>query len=108
MLYDLFIVNGRKSITHDLFHYLNPAALAFWIMSDGARTQNGLTLCTDSFTVKEVVLLMNILMIRYNLKCSMHMSAGLPRIYISAISMPHLREIVKPYMFSFSNYKLYQ
>ncbi len=77
-------------------------------MSDDARTHKGLTLCTDSFAVKEVILLMNILMIRYNLKCSMHMFAGLPKIYISTSSMLHLREIVKPYMFSFSNYKFYR
>jgi hypothetical protein len=105
-LYDLFIINERKSISEDLFHYLNPSALAFWIMGDGSRKNKGLLLCTDSFTIQEVVLLMNILIIKYNLKCTLHMSAGLPRIYISPTSMPTLRKIVDPYMVPFSKYKI--
>lgn len=43
-------------------------------MGDGSRKNKGLLLCTDSFTIQEVVLLMNILIIKYNLKCTLHKS----------------------------------
>lgn len=108
VLYDLFIENGIKIIREDLFHFLSPVALAYWIMSDGVSSQYGLTICTDSFTVKEVVRLINILKIRYDLNCSLHYYAGRPRLYIKADSMAKLRSIVNSYVIPFSTYKLYK
>lgn len=74
--------HGRKSIPVDIYYYLSPVALAYWIMSDGARYGKGMVLCTDGFTVVEVVRLMNVLIYRYEINCSLIYSAGLPRIYI--------------------------
>ena len=106
-LADLFILpNGRKGIKVDLFHYLTPKALAFWIMCDGHRTMGGLSLCTDSYTIQELVILINILIIRYDLKCTIHKAGNHHRIYISADSMAQLRTIVGPHMSPFSMYKL--
>jgi len=76
-------------------------------MSDGAYSHGGLILCTDCFTVSEVIILMNILMIRYSLKCTLQTAKGLPRIYISRSSMAQLRSLVKPHMQPFSAYKLH-
>lgn len=75
-------------------------------MSDGVSQQYGLLLCTDSFTVKEVVILINILIIKYDLDCSIHNHNGKPRIYIKANSMVKLRQLVNPYIIPFSTYKL--
>lgn len=105
-LHALFFIDGRKGITSELFHYLSPQALAFWIMGDGAYSSGGLILCTDCFSINEVVILINILTIRYGFKCTIHMAAGLPRIYISRDSMESLRKVVAPHMFPFSMYKL--
>lgn len=44
ILHNIFIINGKKIISPDLFHYLSPVALAYWIMGDGARKQKGLLL----------------------------------------------------------------
>lgn len=107
-LYDIFIVNGVKIISKDLFDLLTPRALAYWIMSDGVSNQYGLTICTDCFTVQEVVTLINILIIRYNLNCSIHYLRGNPRLYIKASSMENLRQLVLPRMIPFSQYKLYK
>lgn len=96
-------------------YYLSPVALAYWIMSDGARygrwyPEGGMV--TESptamygFTVVEVVRLMNVLIYRYEINCSLIYSAGLPRIYIRADNMDNLRSIVVPYMIPFSMYKL--
>ena len=75
-------------------------------MGDGLYSSGGLTLCTDCFTTYEVVILMNILTIRYGFKCTINKAAGNSRIYISRSSMENLRKIVSPHMFPFSNYKL--
>lgn len=108
LLYDLFMFNGIKKISPELFHHFNAIVLAYWIMCDGLSAQYGLILCTDSYSIKDVVTLMNILMLKFNLKCNIHYNKGLPRIYIAAESMDNLRPIVKPYMLPFSLYKLYK
>lgn len=105
-LYNIFIINGKKGIRPELFYYLSPRSLAYWIMSDGLSNQYGLTLCTDSFTVAEIVILINILKIKFNLDCNIHYYNKYPRIYIKANSMEQLRLIVNPYIIPFSRYKL--
>lgn len=106
-LYDMFYVEGIKVVPQEIFHLLSPVALAHWISCDGAGIkQGGLLLCTDGFTVPEVCKLMNVLMIRYGLNCTLQYYAGLPRIYIPAKDLGRLRLIVEPYMHQFSKYKL--
>ena len=42
-------------------------------MGDGTSCKNsGITLCTDSFSIEDIVRLMNVLILRYDLKCSTH------------------------------------
>jgi hypothetical protein len=105
-IYKLFIKNNVKVIKEELYHYLSPKALAYWIMSDGLSSQYGLTICTDSFTEREVILLINILKIRFDLNCSLHFLNKKPRLYIKADSMKKLRTIVDPFIITFSKYKL--
>jgi hypothetical protein len=50
-------------------------------MGDGAKRNKGITLCTDGFTFKEV--LMNNLKIKYNINSTMHIEKHKPRIYIN-------------------------
>jgi len=106
-LYDMFYVEGIKVVPQEIYHLLSPVALAHWISCDGAGIkQGGLLLCTNGFTVPEVCKLMNVLMIRYGLNCTLQYYAGLPRIYIPAKDLGRLRLIVEPYMHQFSKYKL--
>jgi len=76
ILYTLFIEDGKKIIREELYFYLSPIALAYWIMYDGysVSQQYGLLICTDNFSVLDVVRLINILKIRYDLNCSIHYS----------------------------------
>jgi hypothetical protein len=90
----------------DIYNLLTPVALAHWIMGDGQANRSGLTLCTDSFSIQEVVLLMNVLMVRYGLECTLRFNGDFPRIYIRSRSMPLLRTIVLPYMMPSMLYKL--
>lgn len=106
-IYDMFIIKGVKVVPQEIYDLLSPMALAHWIMSDGASIKNGgLLLCTDSYTVLDVYRLMNVLRIKYNLNCTLQFYGGLPRIYILVRDLPLLQSIIKPYMHSFSMYKL--
>jgi len=66
-LHKLFYVDGVKIVPADIFNLLTPLALAHWIQGDGSVRPGGLELCTDSFTIQDVVRLMNVLMVRYEL-----------------------------------------
>jgi hypothetical protein len=58
----------------------------------------GLIICTDSYTLPDILRLMNVLIIRYELECSLrYHTPTQPRIYIRQRSMPLLRSIVIPY-----------
>jgi hypothetical protein len=84
-IHQLFIENGVKIIPQDIFNMLDPVALAHWIQGDGKFVvSGGLRLCTDSYTIQDVVRLMNVLMVRYELKCTLHQSKeGQYQIFIS-------------------------
>jgi hypothetical protein len=81
VLYSLFYVNGVKVIPHNIYELLTPVALAHLIMGDGSVQRHGLILCTDSYTIPEVVRLLNVLMIRYRLDCTVRFhTSSQPRI----------------------------
>jgi len=40
-------------------------------MGDGTLKSEGIFICTDSYTIQDVVRLMNVLIIRYELKCTL-------------------------------------
>jgi hypothetical protein len=107
-LYSLFYSEeGVKVIPENIYELLTPVALAHLIMGDGSGSRHGLLLCTDSFTLPEVVKLMNVLIIRYQLNCTLRFHTSTqPRAHAREGSMPKLRGIVKPYMFSSMMYKL--
>jgi len=103
----LFYPNGIKAIPAMIFELLTPVALAHWIIGDGGARSSGLILCTNSFTIPEVVQLMNVLMVRYQIDCTMQLKLGkYPLIYIKESSMPRLRAIVLPHMVPSMLYKI--
>jgi len=107
-LYHIFYFNGVKIIPSNIFELLTPTALAHWICCDGSAKPGGLELCTDSYTIPEVVLLINVLIIKYRFDCTLRFHSGkYPRIYIPTKSMAILRSIVLPYMDPSMLYKLY-
>lgn len=107
-LHSLWYNEGKKIVPSDIYHYLTPVALGEWICGDGTAYASGLQLCTDSFSNQDVARLINVLIIRYRLDCSMQgYNTGKPRIYIKAKSMPLLREIVTPYIHPSMYYKIH-
>jgi len=104
-LYDMFIDKGKKRVPVDIYNELTPIALAHWIMCDGGFLHKGLILCTDSFDIKDVINLMNVLLIKYNISSTIHRSGNLPRIYISRKEIHKLVNIVNDHIIPFSKYK---
>ena len=74
---------------------LTPVAFAHLIQGDGGFKSKGIYLCTDSYTIQDVVRLMNVLIIRYELKCTLHKSSNNIgyRIYISRSSVSKVVEL---------------
>nr|YP_010714067.1 hypothetical protein P2X57_mgp35 [Fuscoporia gilva]WDD39630.1 hypothetical protein [Fuscoporia gilva] len=95
-----------KSITPELYHYIDYITIAHWIMGDGARRNKGVLLCTDCFTVNEVVLLMNILLIKYNIKSTIHFDNKKPRIFINKVELNKIKPFIKPYFVKRFYYKI--
>jgi len=109
-LHSLFYLKGVKVIPQNIYDLLTPVALAHLIMGDGNALHHGLIICTNSYSIQDVVKLMNVLMIRYGLECTMTLKKQNQKveymIYIRQNSMSLLRSIVKPYLCSSMLYKL--
>lgn len=109
-IYDLFYkVEGNKSyksVKLDLYHYLDYLALAHWIMGDGAKRNNGITLCTDNFTIQEVVLLINILMLKFDINPTMHKEKNKYRIYINNKDLNKILPFIKIHFVDSFLYKI--
>ena len=101
---------AKKLFLLIFINMLTPPALAHLIMGDGQASRLGLVLCTNSYSVKDVVRLMNVLMIRYRLECTIHLKRQNQKveylIYIREGSMTLLRSIVIPYLHPSMYYKL--
>ena len=107
-LYQSFYKNKIKIIPHNIYDLLTPIALAHWIMGDGAKRNKGLVLCTDSFSISDVVRLSNVLRIKYGLNTIITgFTNNKPRIYILPESMPNLIKLVKYYILKSFWYKLH-
>ena len=106
-IYTLFFSDYKiKVIKPELYDYLDYVAIAHWIMGDGAKRNKGITLCTDCFSYKEVVLLMNILKIKYNINSTIHKEKYKPRIYISNKELLKILPYIKPYFTKNFLYKI--
>ena len=105
-LHSLFYPQGVKVIPNNIYELLTPVALAHLVMGDGGAQKHGLTICTDSYKLVDVVRLMNVLMIRYRLDCTIRVPReNQYRIYIRQSSMRLLVSIVSPYIYSSMLYK---
>jgi len=107
-LHPLFYINNVKIIPEDIYNLLTPVALAHLIMGDGGFKSKGIYICTDSYTIQDTVRLMSVLIIRYDLKCTLHKASNEQgyRIYISRNSLYKVKKLVKSYFIPSMYYKL--
>lgn len=71
-LHPLFYPNGIKEIPQNIYELLTPIALAHLIMGDRVARPYGLQICTDSYSLPCTVRLMNAIIMRYGLDCTLH------------------------------------
>lgn len=107
-LHPLFYLNNVKIVPEDIYNLLTPVALAHLIMGDGGFKSKGIYICTDSYTIQDTVRLMNVLIIRYDFKCTLHKASNQHgyRIYISRNSLDKIKKLVKPHFIPSMYYKL--
>jgi LAGLIDADG DNA endonuclease family len=109
-MFNLFYnkVNGinKKTIKYDLIHYIDYRAIANWIMGDGSKRKKGIILCTDSFSIKEVILLNHILIIKFNLNSTIQKEKKFYRIYISGKDLMVIKPYILPYFVDHFLYKI--
>lgn len=106
-LYDMFYQGSKKLVPLDIYNLLTPMALAYWIMGDGlGNFWKGLYLCTDSFSNYDIVRLMNVLLIRYNLNSSLVTVSGKSRIYIPSTESNKINNLVIGYIHPSMLYKI--
>lgn len=94
---------AEKFVPQNIYDILTPIALAHWILGSGTKLHGrGLRLCIGSFNNHNLagVMLINVLIIKYRLECSIQLGIKKPWIYIYRSSMGTLETIVKPYMIS--------
>ena len=99
-IHRMFYNNGRKEIPGNIYEYLTPLALAVWIMDDGGFTNYGIRLATNSFKLKEVELLQDVIKSKYNLETTIQniYIKDQYSIYIQKKSVNNIRNIVGPYI----------
>lgn len=107
-LHSKFYHNGVKIIPENIYDLLTPVTLAHWIMGDGAVGKSGLTICTESYTPQEVVRLMNVLKIKYDVDSTVHARGKSFRIYFGKASTVKIYNIVKPHMCDSMLYKIWK
>jgi hypothetical protein len=72
-------------------------------MSDA---DNAIYLKTQSFTIKECVYIISILIHKFDLKCNIHLQRNQPTIYIYVKSMIQIRHKLVPFFLPSMIYKL--
>jgi len=104
---DLFIVNGKKTISPNIVNSISSRSLAFWAMDDGSLSESGFYFYTLSYSIEEHLILQKILIYKFNLETNVHKHGNKYKLYIKAKSMPIFRLIVFPYFIESFYYKLY-
>ncbi len=113
-IHSLFYFNGVKIIPTNLMEYLTPIAIAFWIMDDGGRYNEGTTLLsTHSFARADLELAVHVFKVKYNINTNI-INAGvtkqnIPRfkLVFQRNSMDTLRKLVASHIHPSMLYKVW-
>ena len=95
-----------KTIKPELLLYMDFIVLAHWVQGDGSKRNDGVTLCTDNFTLQEVVLLLNILTIKFDIFPTIHKDKKNFRIFIKNKDLIKIKPFIEPYFIDHFQYKI--
>jgi len=106
-------IEGKKVkiLPSNIEEMLTSQGLAHWIMGDGYYSEGCVIICTDNFTLQEVLKLKEILKNKFKIKSSVKKRINpnksiVWRIRISKLSMENLIKLVFPYFIPEMYYKL--
>ena len=109
-IFNLFYltINGKiiKTVKQELFNHMDYMVLAHWIMGDGSKRAKGLVLCTDNFSLQEVVLLVNILILKFDINPTIQKEKNKFRIYINGKNLMKIKPFILPYFVDHFLYKI--
>lgn len=107
-LHKLFYFEGKKIVPLTIAELLTPLGLVYWLCDDGTRNQKCgyVELCTNSFSLAGVELLVNALNSKWDLKCYKSKRGDSYTIRIPAYSVPILPDLLKDIMPSMMRYKI--
>ncbi|GMM32650.1 intron-encoded DNA endonuclease aI5 alpha (mitochondrion) [Martiniozyma asiatica (nom. inval.)] len=75
MLRNKFYSGRVKMVPLDMYDYINYESMAHMMMGDGSLKKGGGTMLNlQSFTVKELVTLINVFKMKFDLDCTLHYS----------------------------------
>jgi hypothetical protein len=107
-LHDLFYPLGKKIVPLNIGELLTALALAYLICDDGSwnKTYRRVVLCTNSFTLEEVELLIEALNKNFNLRCYKCRQGTGYIIIIPSYSIPRLQSLLAPHMPTMMRHKI--
>jgi len=104
-LHNIFYEHNKKIVPRNLYNLLTWESLAHWIMCDGTYN-SGVRIQTESFTLKDIIFIINVLIIKFNLECSIHYQRNYPIIYIKSKSIKKNLHNILPFMCEEMRYKI--
>jgi hypothetical protein len=98
---------GIKVVPDNIGEILTDRGLAIWAQDDGYKDKNAFRFATESFSLKEVELLVKVLKDNFDLDCTINtVNSKSYRIYVRVHSMDNFRSLVTPYFVPSMLYKL--
>jgi hypothetical protein len=94
-----------KVIKEDLFLLYGLYCFGTLDYGDGSKRNEGVTLCTDKLTLPEVVLLINLLIIKFDINPTLHKEKNNYRIYINKADLNKIRPHLLPHFVDHFLYK---
>jgi hypothetical protein len=107
-IYNLFYDknSSKKLIKDELFFYMDYIVLANWIQGDGSKRDKGLILCTDNFSLQDISKLVNILILKFDLKPTIQKEKNKYRIYINRKCLLKIKPFITPFFADHFLYKI--
>lgn len=98
---------GRKKIPQNISHYLDPLAMAIWIMDDGSYSREKIDISTYSFLLSEIIVLQKAIHDRFGIVMNYYRDRDKGyRMYASKTETQKLVSVVYPHIITSMMYKI--
>jgi len=107
-LYELFYIEGIKTVPSNIFDLLTPLGLAYFLCDDGTfcKINSSIVLCTECFSLREVQLLQEVLENKFKIKCALNARGNGFRVRIPKKGLPVVQALLKDIMPPMMKYKI--